>query len=125
MMLDINLAPLREGFARILPVGVVVAVAMAIAMGAAIWSGHFDGAPAEMPGQPGDNNTLALGRLLYSEFLYPFEIAGAVLLVAIIAAIALALRAPRGVKTPRVSKQVQVRPEDRVRLVDLRGGNRS
>jgi NADH-quinone oxidoreductase subunit J len=120
MMLDINLAPLREGFARYLPVGIVVAIAMAVAMGAVIWSGHFDVAPAEAAGQPGDNNTLALGRLLYTEFLYPFEIAGALLLVAIIAAIALALRPPRGVKTPVVSKQVQVKREGRIRLVDLK-----
>ena len=74
MMLDINLAPLREGFARYLPLGVAVAVLMAIAMGLAISSGYFD-ARVHMQaaeGIPSVSNTQELGRVLYTDFLYPF-----------------------------------------------------
>ena len=88
MMLDINLAKIREGFARFLPVGVVVAVLMAAAMGLVLKTVYLDpaitGAVADTT--PGYSNTRELGMILYTDYLYPFEIAGAILLVAIVAA---------------------------------------
>lgn len=121
MMLDINLAPLREGFVRHLPLGITVALLMVILMGAAIRSGVFEAETLNVGMQhgPAYNNTRELGQALYTSFLYPFEIAGAILLVAIIAAIALTMRKPRSVKTPKPEWQVNVRPEQRVRLVEM------
>lgn len=121
MMLDINLTPLREGFARYLPLGLGVALLMVVAMGIVIGSGYFD---SRIPARgaeagPAISNTLELGRMLYTDFLYPFEIAGAILLVAIIAAISLTMRRPRTLKTPRPEKQILVKREDRVRLVKM------
>jgi NADH-quinone oxidoreductase subunit J len=118
MMLDINLAPLREGFVRYLPLSVLVALLMIVAMGLVIGSGAFQfQEPAAVAA--GASNTTALGKALFSGFLYPFEIAGAILIVAIVAAIALTLRPARNVKTPPPEKQVAVKAKDRVRLVKM------
>jgi len=121
MMLDINLARIREGFARYLPVGVLVAVSMMLAMGLAVSSGFFSnqGAGAIPAAAPVTSNTALLGETLYTQYLYPFEIAGAILLVAIIAAIALTMRKPRGTKPQQPGLQVQVRKEDRVKLIKM------
>ena len=116
MMLDINLAPLREGFTRYLPVGVVMALLMILAMGLTLAHVHT-GAAAPPP--PGPGNTTVLGKALYTDYLYPFEIAGAILLVAIIAAISLTMRKPKDLKTPKPEQQVTARRENRVRLVNL------
>ncbi|MFQ5660213.1 MAG: NADH-quinone oxidoreductase subunit J [Gammaproteobacteria bacterium] len=122
MMLDINLTPLREGFARFLPVGIVVALLMVISMALIIGSGYFDTArsySASLHG-PEYNNTRELGTMLYTQYLYPFEIAGAILLVAIVAAIALTMGKPRNPKTPDPQEQIAVKPEERVRLVKMK-----
>ena len=120
MMLDINLAPLREGFTRYLPVGVVMALLMILAMGLTLTRGKIGMAPP-VTGQvgPGTGNTALLGKALYTDYLYPFEIAGAILLVAIIAAISLTMRKPKDLKTPRPELQVGVHSRDRVRLINL------
>ena len=118
MMLDINLAPLREGFVRYLPLSVLVALLMVIAMGLVIGSGAFQ-SEAPVAAAAGASNTLELGRALFTEFLYPFEIAGAILMVAIVAAIALTLRGPRSTKTQDPEKQVLVRSKDRIRIVKM------
>ena len=120
MMLDINVAPLREGFARYLPVGILVAAIMAAEMVAVLGSRHFGldkfaAPPAVIEG----SNTEALGRLLYTDYVYPFEIAAVILLVAIIAAIALTHRRREGVKTQDPSKQTMVRKADRLRVVKM------
>lgn len=121
MMLDINLTVLREGFARYLPVGVGVAVLMMISMGLIVSSGQFDTGQAANALQidPNYSNTRELGQALYTDYLYPFEIAGAILLVAIIAAISLSIRKPRTHKTPKPEKQVSVKRSERVRLVKM------
>ncbi|MGI9229983.1 MAG: NADH-quinone oxidoreductase subunit J [Gammaproteobacteria bacterium] len=122
MMLDINLAPLREGFARFLPVGLLFAVLMLLAMGLIVGSDDILSGIQYGPGlkeEPAVGNTHALGRLLFTEYLYPFEIAGAVLLVAIVAAISLTMRQSRHPRTPKPERQVQVKSKDRVRLVDM------
>ena len=121
MMLDIHLVPLREGFARYLPVGALVAVLMMVAMGMMVGTGYFrSGAPAALaPQAPEQGNTAALGQMLYIAYLYPFEIAGVILLVAIIAAIALTMRKPRSTKFQRPGEQVLARKEDRLKIIKM------
>ena len=121
MMLDINLAPLREGFARFLPVGMLVAVVMLAETLAVVGAKRFglEHFPAPPPHPQGYSNTKELGGLLYTEYVFPFEIAAVILLVAIIAAISLTLRRRQGVKTQDPALQVQVRKEDRLRIVKM------
>lgn len=121
MMLDVNLAPLQEGFARFLPVGLLVAALMLAAMVFVLAPG--DPAPGAGLAPAGaavaESNAKQLGKALFTAHLYPFEIAGAILLVAIVAAISLTLRKPGRQRTPRPERQVAARPEERVRLVQL------
>jgi NADH-quinone oxidoreductase subunit J len=120
MMLDINLAKLREGFWNYLPLGAVVGALLALEMGALLWI-NFTGHPMEAPGLPADySNTRELGRLLYTEYVYPFEIAAVILLVAIVAAIALTLRRRKTTKYLNPAQQVKVRSQDRVRIVRMK-----
>ena len=103
MMLDINLVPLKEGFIRYLPVAVLVAVAMAVELLMVLWSrGRFG------------------VEMLYTNYLLPFEVAGVILLVAILAAVALTLRTRTGIKTQDVSAQVRTRRDESVRLVKMK-----
>jgi len=123
MMLDINLAPLSEGFIRYLPVGVAVASVMAAELMVVLWTrGRFDASafPIPAPQAQGYSNTKALGELLFTGYLLPFEVAGIILLVAIIAAIALTLRKRSGVKTQDPARQVMVRRDERIRLVRMK-----
>lgn len=121
MMLDINLAPLREGFARFLPVGVVVAVLMVAVMGVMVGTGYFHALEQTVsaPQVPEQGNTAALGQMLFTGYLYPFEVAGVILLVAIIAAIALTMRKPRSTKAQRPAEQVLARKEDRLKIIKM------
>ena len=123
MMLDINLDPLQEGFTRYLPVALLVAIAMAAEMLMVIWSkGRFgaDAFPVPAPNPAGYSNTRALGELLYTDYLLPFEVAGVILLVAIIAAVALTLRKRTGIRTQDPVRQVRTRREESVRLVKMK-----
>lgn len=122
MMLDINLARMREGFARFLPVGVAVAILMMIAMGLVVGRDYFDVEKGSsiVTAAPEASNTALLGKTLYTEYLFQFEIAGVILLVAIIAAIALTHRKRRSTKSQQPGMQVQARREDRVRLVKMK-----
>ncbi len=121
MMLDINLVRLREGFGEYLPIGGFVAVLMVGEMIVVLGGGRFG--LEQMPLPPshpqGYSNTRELGMLLYTEYVYPFEIAALVLLVAIVAAIALTMRKRAQTKYQNPAQQVQVRREDRVRLVKM------
>jgi NADH-quinone oxidoreductase subunit J len=118
MMLDINIAPLREGFARYLPVGVLVAVIMAAQMIFVLGARNFGlDKFAAPPSVVEGSNTEALGRLLYTQYVYPFEIAAVILLVAIVAAIALTHRRREGLKTQNPSKQTLVKKADRLRII--------
>ena len=121
MMLDINIAELREGFARYFPVAALVAIVMMVALGTVV--GHdnfgFDAVPAAASHGADYSNTYELGKVLYTEFIWPFEIAAVILLVAIIAAIALTLRPTRQTKAPKPERQVAVKREDRVRIVKV------
>jgi NADH-quinone oxidoreductase subunit J len=122
MMLDINLARLREGFWNYLPVGGLVAVLLIAEMAIVIVGGGYfsaSAAPAPPTLPPGYSNTKELGRLLYTEYVYPFEIAAVILLVAIVAAIALTLRHRKLTRYQDPAKQIAVRPKDRVRVVSM------
>tara|TARA_R110002049_G_scaffold238465_1_gene411559 strand:- start:907 stop:1518 length:612 start_codon:yes stop_codon:yes gene_type:complete len=120
MMLDIDLAPLQEGFTKYLPLGIVVAALITIEMIAVLGTGHFglDIVPAPIPHPEGYSNTKEIGLLLYTVYVYPFEIASVILTVAIVAAITLTLREKKS-KSQDISKQVKVRREDRVRLIKM------
>ncbi len=121
MMLDINIERLREGFWANLVPGLIVAGLMLAEMVAVLGARYFSatGSPApEAPGV-GYSNTKELGRLIYTEYVYPFELASVILLVAIIAAIALTMRKRKDTKFQEPAKQIATRREDRVRLVSM------
>ena len=121
MMLDINLSAIREGFARYVPIGGMVAILMALSMVLVINAGEF-GLATDLIQRHGVNysNTKELGVTLYTHYLYPFEIAGAILLVAIIAAISLTMRSQRSSKAQKPSDQVAVKSTDRLRIVKMK-----
>jgi len=118
MMLDINLAKLKSGFASYLPVGLMVAMAMAAQLLILIWSRGSD-SPVLESGESGGSNTQLLGEWLYTQYIYPFEIAGFILLVAIVAAISLTHRRRPETKYQNPSRQVKVKRDERVRLVKM------
>ena len=119
MMLDINLERLREGFWQYLPLGGAVGVLMAAEM-AAVLVGRWFGLSTPPKALPaGYSNTKELGRLIYTDYAYAFEIAAVVLLVAIIAAIALTLRGRKDARSQDPSRQIRTRREDGVRLVKM------
>ena len=121
MMLDINLVPLREGFTRYLPLGGAVAFAIIVELYLTLGTGRFALKNVAAPVRHGADysNTKELGRVLYTDYVYAFEIAAVILLVAIIAAIVLTMRRRPETKYQDPSKQVRVRSQDRVRLVKM------
>jgi len=122
MMLDVDLAQLKEGFTKYLPVGGLIALVLMVEMAIIVGPERFGlDVIADPPGQAeGYSNTKELGRLLYTTYVYPFEIAAVILLVAIIAAIALTLRAKRQTKYISPEQQVSVKRHDRVKLVKMK-----
>jgi NADH-quinone oxidoreductase subunit J len=121
MMLDINLDRLREGFWSYLPLGASVGIVMVLEMAVVLGGPYFGLQVLPAPKDPGAgySNTKELGRLLYTDYAYPFELAAVLLLVAIIAAIALTLRKRKDTKYQDPAAQVAVRKEDRIRLVSM------
>jgi len=122
MMLDVDVAALRAQYVRYLPLGLVIAVAMAVQIFLVVGPSTFGLEDyAKPPAAPAEySNTEALGVSLYTEYLYPFEIAAAILLVAILAAIRLTLRRRPDTKYIDPSTQVRVKKgPDRVRLVQM------
>ena len=120
MMLDINLVQLREGFWRWFPCGAALAVIMVFQMYLVLGNRQTAETGAGLAKHAaGYSNTKELGRLLYTDYVYPFELAAVLLLVAIVAAIALTLRRRRNVKSQNVAKQVAVKRSDRVRIVSV------
>jgi NADH-quinone oxidoreductase subunit J len=121
MMLDINLDRLREGFWKGLYFGLPLAAVLVIEMWLVLGGKYFG--LAEMPSPAahaaGYSNTRELGRLIYTQYVYPFEVAGVILLVAIVAAIALTLRRRKDNKYQNPAKQVAVRRQDRIRIVSM------
>jgi len=119
MMLDINLERLREGFWKNLPLAVVVGGVMAFEMVAVLAQRYFGAAPWPRAVPADYSNTKELGRVLYTQYVYAFEIAAVILLVAIVAAIALTLRRRKDTKAQDPARQVAARREERVRLVAM------
>ena len=120
MMLDIDLVPLREGFVRAMPIGLVVAVVMLVEMLTLIGIRSMQiPAPSEPAAAAGMSNTAWLATALFSQFLLPFEVAALILTVAIIAAIPLTIRRRVGVKTQNPARQVMVTPSERIRIVKM------
>lgn len=121
MMLDINVEEMREGFTRYVWLGLVVAAGVIGEVAYILWyratGMGFDTVPASFPADY--SNATELGAVLYTEHIYAFEIAGMILLVAIIAAITLTMRKRPGLKLQNISAQVAVRREDRVRLMQV------
>jgi NADH-quinone oxidoreductase subunit J len=126
MMLDIDLARLKQGFTRYAPLGTLIALIVIAQIGLVVWVRNLGLEPATPPAPKpaGYSNTAELGELLYTQFLYPFEVAAVILLVAIIAAITLTMRRRPGQKVQDINRQVAVRARDRVRIVkmDAEGG---
>ncbi|MEO8101949.1 MAG: NADH-quinone oxidoreductase subunit J [Betaproteobacteria bacterium] len=121
MMLDINFDKLREGFWKHLPIAATVAMLMAAQMALLLWGSALKLHTAS-PGAPaaGVSNTKALGRLLYTDYLLPFELAAVVLLVAMVAAIALTFRGRKDVKSQDIAAQVRVKSTDRLKIISMR-----
>ena len=122
MMLDVNITALREGFTRYAPLGILVAALVVVEIGSVVWVKSLGGASPEATvsvAVEGYSNTRALGELLYTKYLYPFELAAVLLLVAIVAAIALTMRHRVGLKAQDIAGQVSVRAKDRVRIVKM------
>jgi NADH-quinone oxidoreductase subunit J len=120
MMLDVNLAQLREGFTRYAPLGAIIAAIVVVEIASVVWVKGRDMASEPAVAFATDvSNTRALGNLLYTEYLYPFELAAMLLLLAIIAAIVLTMRRREGMKAQDVAAQVSVRAKDRIRIVKM------
>jgi len=121
MMMDVDVEKVRQGFTRYAPFGALVALIVVAQIGIVVWVRGL-GLPeagATTPLPAGASNTQSLGELLYTQYLYPFEVAAVILLVAIVAAITLTMRRRPGQKLQNIAKQVAVRAEDRIRVVKM------
>ena len=122
MMLDINLAELRQGFTRFAWLGWLTALAVIVEIVGVVWAKGGLGIDASRGGTASAadySNTLALGSLLYTRYAYPLELAAMLLLVAIVAAISLTMRRRTGLKQQNISAQVAVRAQDRLRIIKM------
>jgi len=121
MMLDVNVEPLREGFVKYLPAGILVGSIMFLEMVFLLTRRYFPSENFPVPAARGADysNTKELGRLLYSDYLFHFEVAALILMVAIVAAIALTMRRRPDTKYQTPGKQVQVKKADRLRIVSM------
>lgn len=118
MMLDINIDKMREGFWSYLPLATVIGVVIVLEMAAVLWKGFLDfDSKAALGGNIG--GTKELGLLIYTRYIYGFEIAAAILLVAIIAAVALTLRKRKDTKAFNPGDAVRVKRNDRLRIVKM------
>ena len=117
MMLDIDFASLRSGFTRNLPFGILIALVLMaeILIAVSAWKAGpaMSGRHIPATAQP---NIVAFGQLLYSRYLFPFEIAGLILLVAMVGAIVLTHRKRGDLRTPNASRQIRRRPQDSIKL---------
>jgi len=127
MMLDINYVALREGFLQYLPVGLLIGIVLLVEL--MLVMGGFDiptdaaavaGSPTPDIGEV--SNIRAVGQLVYTKYMFLFQAAGMVLLVAMIGAIVLTLRVRPGVRKQKISEQVSRTPEDSVELIKVRPG---
>ena len=127
MMLDINYEQMREGFQRYLPIGAAVAVVLFIELVMAFYAGLLSDQPLAVVAEPIPDptkisNTQAIGNVLYTDYIYLFQVAGLILLVAMIGAIVLTLRSRPGVHKQNIARQVARRREDSVAVVQVKTG---
>ena len=128
MMLDINFVELRQGFLQYLPVGgliglILIVELLMVVSGWVIEPGKITGATINSETVSNVTNTLALGRLIYTDYIYLFQVAGLILLVAMVGAILLTLRRREGVKRQRIADQLDRRPEDAMEVVKVNTGS--
>ena len=129
MMLDVNIAELRQGFLQYLPVGGLVGLILMVEL--IMVAGFYFGAPeaaetvARVPILPADEvtNTEALGRVLYTDYVYLFQASGLILLVAMIGAIVLTLRQREGVKRQSIARQIALQRDDAIEVKDVPSGS--
>ncbi len=127
MMLDINFAELREGFQKYLPLGLGVAAVILFQL-IFVYSISLDAASGKaaathaIPSPTDVTNTEAIGQVMYTWYLYPFQMAGIILLIAMIGAIVLTLRSREGVRRQSIARQVSRRREDAVEIVKIESG---
>ena len=121
MMLDVKSESLKDNFNRYLPMGLLLSLVIVIEIVHVVWFRSQDVISVLLPQANPESysNTQALGALLYTEHVYAFELAGVILLLAIVAAISLTMRRRPGLKVQDVPAQVNVKSEDRVRLVKV------
>ena len=120
MMLDINVDRLRQGFWHFLPLGALIGLLMVGEMSVILGGSYFGLGTLVPPDIPADHsNTKTLGRLLFTDYVYPFELASIVLLVGIVAAVMLTLRKRKDTKFVHPSDQVKVQRNDRIRIVSM------
>jgi len=121
MMLDINIERIREGFWGYLPLGAAIGALMAVEMAVVLGGRYFwsEAMPAPPVAAAGYSNTKELGRLLFTDYVYPFELASVVLLVAIVAAVMLTMRKRKDTKYLNPRQQIAVQRNDRIRMVNM------
>lgn len=121
MMLDINVAELKRGFTRFAWLGWITAAVVILEIVGVVMAGRLgvDVTRGAVPMPAGYSNAAALGQTLYTQYVYPFELAAVLLLVAIVAAISLTLRRRPGLREQNISAQVAVRSADRVRIIKM------
>jgi len=121
MMLDVNFDKLREGFRSYIPVGATVGLLILLEMALVLIGGYLGPRQVQPPpaAAASYSNTRALGLQIYTDYAYPFEIAAVILLVAIIAAIALTHRKRAQTKYQNPGKQIRVRREERLRILNI------
>ncbi len=125
MMLDVDFAELRAGYASYLPIGALIGGILLIELVLVVGSWVIDRQVAASPAAPtpiGLSNTEALGRILYTQYVYFFEVAGLILLLAMVGAIVLTLRHKEGVKRQSIAEQVARTPRSAIELVTLAPG---
>ena len=119
MMLDINIDRVREGFWNYLPLGALLGILMVIEMGMILGSKYLQVPATDVMTAGGVSNTKSIGALMFSDYVYPFELASIVLLVGMIAAIVLTYRGPKKTKYTNPNQQVFVKAKDRVRVLQM------
>ena len=119
MMLDINIDRVREGFWNYLPLGALLGILMVIEMGMVLGSKYLQVPATDVMTTGGVSNTKSIGALMFSDYVYPFELASIVLLVGMIAAIVLTYRGPKKTKYTNPNQQVFVKAKDRVRVLQM------
>ncbi|HEY5763279.1 MAG TPA: NADH-quinone oxidoreductase subunit J [Rhodocyclaceae bacterium] len=120
MMLDINIERMRKGFWSYLPLSALVGGLMVAEMWMVLKAQYSGVAQSAVPAVAADySNTKELGRLIYTDYVYPFELAAVILLVAIVAAIALTHRGPKKTRYTDPAKQLAVKAKDRMRVLQM------